>query len=422
MLRPLLVAAALLTASCGAPNVVQVAMQGDLATLKQEIQASQAEGELDRGTVRRLAWAVAGRELRSSRGEAAVRRIRQVSPCASNLVTVLRDRAGRSDDAGAEASLLLLETRRIDGTPLVARYGDASSGAWRAVAARAATAPSYAQLRRKLIADHDERVRRAALQAALSTPHVDDLAAVLEATRLDPDPLSRSLAARAAGAIGGERVALALRDYWARADESTRMMIVEGWAMPATLDAGGRESLVWAAETEPGLPALAAADALIRSGGSSADVGAAVLFRALQEGTQQERRLAIRLAPVSDPALRAEMKRALDDSDPLVSVMALARLVDDPAQRPTIIQKLRKLARRKGGVALQARAALAAAGDTGVVDQLLQQLEQGSSHRRRLAAESLLRLGLYDRAATALADDDPAVRTAVACSVLSHSP
>jgi hypothetical protein len=418
MLRPILVAAALLTASCSATNVVQVAMQGDLASLKQEIQASQANGELDRGTVRRLAWAVAGRELRSSRGETAVRRIRQVSPCAGDLVTVLRDRASRSDDAGAEASLLLLETHRMDGAPLVARYRDASSGAWRAVAARAATTPGYAQLRRTLIADHDERVRRAALRAALGSPHVDDLAAVLEATRLDPDPLSRSLAARAAGAIGGERVALALRDYWARADESTRMMIVEGWAMPATLDAGGRESLIWAAETERGLPALAAADALVRVGGASASVGEAVLFRALQEGTQQERRLAIRLAPLSDPELRSEIERALDDSDPLVRVMALARLVEDPGQRPTTIKKLRKLARGRGGVAVQARAALAAAGDTSVVEQLLQQLEKGSSHRRRVAAESLLRMGLYDRAATALADDDPAVRTAVACWVL----
>ena len=421
MLRPFLVAAALLIVSCSAPSVVQVAMQGDLSTLKQEIRASQAEGELDRAVVRRLAWAVAGREARSAKGEAAVRRIRQLSPCAGDLVTVLRDRAGRSDDGGAEASLLLLETHRLDGASLVTRYRDASSGAWRAVAARAATAPSQAQLRRALIADHDERVRRAALRAALSAPHVDDLAAVLEATRLDPDPLSRSLAARAAGAIGGERVALALRDYWARADEATRMMIVDGWSMPATLDAGGRESLVWAAETEQGLPALTAAAALVRTGGASADVGTAVLFRALREGTQQERRLAIRLAPLSDSELRTEMKRASHDSDPLVRVMALARLVDDPAQRPTIIEQLRKLARRRGGVAVQARAALAAAGDASVVEQLVEQLEKGNSHRRRLAAQSLLRLGLYDRAATALADDDPAVRTAVACSVLSSA-
>jgi hypothetical protein len=103
-------------------------------------------------------------------------------------------------------------------------------------------------------------------------------------------------------------------------------------------------------------------------------------------------------------------------------VMALARLLDDPKQRPSIIPKLRQLAHGKGAVAVQAQAALAAAGDRGVVEQLVQQLEKGSSHRRRLAALSLLRLGLYDRAAPALADDDPAVRTDVACSVLSGTP
>ncbi len=47
------------------------------------------------------------------------------------------------------------------------------------------------------------------------------------------------------------------------------------------------------------------------------------------------------------------------------------------------------------------------------------QLAGPKARYRTVAAVGLLRLGDYSQAATALADDDPVVRTAVACTVLS---
>jgi hypothetical protein len=398
----------MLALACSSPKVVQTALHGNLASLKREIHRAQQAHALDRAAVEELAQAVAARELQSSQGAAAIRRVRAVRACAGHLLAVLHNRAERLDAAGAAATLLLLETHRLAASPLVERYQDADDGAWRAVAARASVAPRHAELRRRFIVDHDERVRRAALGAMLAVPDPDDLAPVLEATRLDPDPLSRSLAARAAGAIGGPRVALALKDYWARADEATRMLIIQAWEMHATRNAGGREALIWAAETQDGRPAIAA-------------IGTAVLLRAVQEGTREERRLALRLAPVADPDVQRELQHSSADSDRDVQVMALARMLAQADRRSFAQSRLQVLARGKDRIAVQARAALAAAGDRSVADALRAQLRTGSSHRRRVAALGLLRLGLYPAAATALADDDPAVRTAVACQVLAQA-
>ena len=198
-------------------------------------------------------------------------------------------------------------------------------------------------------------------------------------------------------------------------------MIVAGWAMPATFRAGGREALIWAAETQSALPSIAAAAALTRAGGESAELGAAVLLRAMKDGTRDERRLAIRLAPGSDPDVAGELERASKDEDRDIKVMALARLASDPAKREQARRGLRRLAEGKSRVAVQARAALAAAGDRGVRPLLVAELRKGNSHRRRVAALGLIGLGQYTSAATALADDDPSVRTEVACSVLTSS-
>jgi hypothetical protein len=420
MRRTVVAAACLLALGCGAPAVVQTALRGDLATLQRQIRDRQAAGDLDRGTVVELARAVAAREVRSSKGDLGVRRVRQVRGCAGALLPVLRERAERLDEAGAEAALVLLETGRLDPGALVARYRDASDGAWRAVAARAAVAPKFAQLRRGYMVDPDERVRRAALAAAVAAPDPDDLDVALETTRLDPDALSRSLAAQTAGAVGGSRVALALRDYWARADEPTRLMFIEAWAMPRTFATGGREALLWVAETAGGLPAVAAAHALAEVGGESASAGVGALLRAMREGTVEERRLALRLAPFADADVRAELWKAAKERDRAVQVMALARLVGAPSERERARPELRKLAAGKDTVAVQARAALAAAGDVAMLGPLEQQLRQGTSHERRVAALSLLELGRYAAAAPALADDDPAVRIEVACSMLAR--
>ncbi len=404
-----------------ASSVQQAALEGDLPTLQEQIANDQAKHRLGRSRVERLAWSVAGRELLSTTGELAVRRVAQMRPCAGQLGRVLRDRAERLDDAGAEAALVLLETGQLRPERLVARYQDATSGAWRAVAARATVAPEHHRLRRALIEDPDERVRRGALGAALYQPSPDDLDALLEAARVDPDPQSRQLALRAVGQLGGERAVLALSDRWTRADEPERLAIVDAWTSSAAYDAGGQDRLVWVVETTRGIPQLAAATALAHQEGSPRELGTVVLTRALREGSTQERRTAIRDVRLDDPDARQAVEAAAGDEDRQVRVLALARLLETAPQKGDYRDALRQLAAGQDHVAFQARAALAAAQDETIQQALVTELTAPRSFRRLLAAEGLLALGDYERVATALGDDDPRVRAQVACTVLARA-
>jgi hypothetical protein len=407
-------------AACGASGALKSALHGNLVELKRDVLAEQRAGELDRGRVEDLAEAVAGREVRSATGQAAVHRIREIRVCAGSLLPVLHERAERADDIGAEATLVLLERGELGRDAQVTRHREASSGAWRAVAARAAVAPRYGALRRSFVRDPDERVRRAALHAAVEAAAPGDLEELLEAARLDPDPLSRSLAARAAGAIGGERAVLALKDLFARADETMRTSIVEAWSEARAYTAGGSRELVRLAEQGSGPPSLAASGALVRRGGADAAIGRAKLVRAIREGTLLERRLAIELAPLPD----ADVLRALDDAkkndDAEVRVLALARLLDVPERRPQARAALTALAGQKSAAGQRARSALAGIGDQAVASKLADDLKARQPEERQQGALGLMRLGDWSRAATALADDDPDVRTAVACQMLAE--
>ena len=406
--------------ACGS-DVLKTAQHGDLTALRGQVEQQQSAGKLSAQRVERLAWMVAGRELRSSTGTLAVLRLEQMRPCAGRLERVLRDRASRLDDAGAKATRLLLDLGRLRPEPLVARYREAESGAWRAVAARAAVQPQYALERRAFFEDPDERVRRGALEAAIASPLADDLEALLEVARLDPNLDHRSLALRALGGIGGERTVWSLADRWTRAAEPERLAILQAWASPATYATGGRDRLVWAVETTKGRLALEAAAALAQQGDApTAELGRAWLLRGIATGTTVERRLAIHAAPLDpEPPLDA-LRAAARDDDRQIQVLALARLLEIDPRASAVRDPLRALASGEDSVALQARAALAAAGDTTVRTQLHLELDAPRSYRRLAAARGLLALGDYAALATALADDDPRVRAQIACSVLAQ--
>lgn len=410
---------AALAAGCGMTPVIKTALHGDLTSLKREIREEQRRGALGEGRVADLAGAVAARELRSAEGASAVRRVRQLRACASALVPALEERAARPDDVGGEAALVLLEEHRISAADAVSRYAESASGAWRAVAARAATGQGDGELRRRFMADPDERVRRAALTAAADARERFDLETLLESARLDPDSLARSLATRAAGAIGGERAVLALVDQWARADDPTRLALVDAWAMPASWASGGERELRALAEGQPSLPSIAAAAALVRLGSGGAGAARAALARAISTGTLAERGLAIRLAPLDDPAVRTALDAAAGDPEPEIQVAAATRQLELPSSRERALALLNALARGEGAAALSARAALASAGRREVRPALLGQLGSKIPDARRRAALGLLALEDWSSAATALGDDDPAVRAAAACAVLT---
>ena len=117
--------------------------------------------------------------------------------------------------------------------------------------------------------------------------------------------------------------------------------------------------------------------------------------------------------------MQKALQDAAKDGNKEVAVIALAKLAGTEKGRQKAIIALRPMAKKTDDVGVQARAALAAAADASIKSDLVAQLDAPTARYRTVAAVGLLRLGDYSRAATALADDDPVVRTAVACSVLS---
>jgi len=413
-------ALALLVAGCASQSsTVKAALYGDLPTLRSEIAKSRKEGKLDRDGVVELSLALAQREVASAQGLAGARRIRSLRACATPLRGSLEERAEQSDDPAAEAMLILLETRALDRAGLVQRYASSSSGAFRAIAARAALERRDALQRRRFFEDPDERVRRAALSAAIEAPDPGDLPALLEAARLDPDPHSQSLAARAAGAVGGEKATLGLRDLWARSDATLRMAIVEGWASGASYRAGGERELVWAAETQSGLEAVTAAAALADSESQSRSAAVTLLARTIAEGSADEQMLAIRVAPTSESAIVKAIVDVSKDAPSGVKAVAFERLAGLPEHKKAAMDGLRTIAKGTDESAAEARASLARLGDASVAPKLAEELKAKDASDRRRAASSLVALGSYAQAADVLADEDPDVRLGLACSILS---
>lgn len=408
---------ALLVVGCAASGAVRAALGSDLASLKRSIKDEQAAGRLDRERAREIAEAVASREIYSEGGRAAARRIRQLRTCSQPLRTALEARAERQDEGGAEATLLLLATGARRAERYAGRYADAESGAWRAVSARASTAPERFLQRRRYFTDPDERVRRAAFEAALEAPGKLDLELLIEAARLDPDPYSRSLAVRGVGAVGGARAVQALADLWERADEDARLTIIEAWGKPATLRAGGREALLHTAEARAGLTSVAAAGALLGDAAHGA-LAVTLLAQAAAEGASDEQLLALATVPL-EPRVLPQLQKASKDADATVRVAALERLLDVPASRARSVEELRTLAKGKGNAAASARDALAASGDASVTPLLLKALGESDASNRQAAGRSLLALGSYDKAATLLGDGDAGVRVGIACTILA---
>ena len=413
-----------LLAACGPKPPARTALRGNLAELKRDIQSAQRDGKLDHDAVVDLAKAVGERELTSAEGTIGAIRVRSLRSCARPLRSAMERRARADDEVAAELTLILLESHAAESAPLLNRYARSPSGAWRAVAARAAERPIDTDLRKAYFVDPDERVRRAAFATALDSRDAGELEALLEAARVDPDPQGQSLAIRAVGAIGSERAVLALKDLWARVDDPTRISIVDAWTEHASFVTGGARELGLAAEST-GLAAVSASYALARTGGAESVIANARLRRNISDGSDDEKRLALRVAPMNADT-EAAMVKAAKEASPELRVVALTRLTSIAARRTDALRGLRELANGKASSESELRAqddalsALAQAGDASVLPRLVKDVRDKELTKRSRAARDLAQLGDYSNAATALADDDANVRSDVACSVLAR--
>jgi HEAT repeat protein len=444
MLRALRFAAPglLLVCQCGGSASLRAAEAGRFTGLSAVVAAEVKRGEIDDGEAVDLARAILRRDVAGAAGDEGASRIRGLAGCARPLDRALEHRAEDEGPAPAAAAMLRLEAGLSPREDFVHWASEAPGGpraAFRAVGARALWGSDDGQLRRKLFLDGDQAVRLAALRAAERAASASDTDAVLDAARVDPFPMARTQAVRAAGAIGGERVVLALKDLWAAADPTLRQAIADAWGTPASVDAGGRRELSWAADTQGGAPAIAAAYALVRAGnhttpmptGPGVAEALGVIERAIKSGVTHERTFAITIAPTSAPALQNAMIEASKDVDEDVALAATIRRLDTPAgwqggafptDRPALIARLLAAASSTDKMrGLVARNALARIGVRDVLPLLDKEASSTDAQARKAAGTAFVALGELPRAAVLAVDADARVRDGVACSLLTHA-
>lgn len=413
-------ATALWLSACAGPRPeVKAALVGSLPELKQEIARAEKSGNLTESRVTELARAVAEREIAGARGPEGAEQLGLFRGCLPVVEAALDERSSRGDDAAAVATMLLFEAGERDGSELLARYQDAESGAFRALAARATVTSGRAQLRRRYFIDPDERVRRAAFEAARTAPIASQVPDLAEAARLDPSPANRARAAQALGRIGSEPAVLALLDLFNGADEQQQLSVLDAWSESPSFSHGGERELGRALERS-GLVGVSAASLLLRST-ESRPAAIAVLARAIAEGGDDERRLAVMAAPLDEPTVRDALRKAAKAPSPEVTPMVLSRLAELPAERTEARARLEKMAEDKSDYGLEASYVAAQLGSARALERLRGELGHERASRRLRAALALARLGQKQRVAARLADDDPFVRSSLACS-LTRSP
>jgi HEAT repeat protein len=414
-----LVASALTIGGCGGVRPeVKAALTGTLPDLQREIARAERSGSLSEARIKDLARAVAEREIAGAQGAEGAEQMGLFRPCVAEVETALDERAARGDEAAAVATLLLFEAGKRRASDLVAKYRDADSGAFRALAARATLSPTHAELRRRYYTDPDERVRRAAFEAASKAPFSGQVADLAEAARLDPSPGNRARATQALGRIGNEPAVLGLSDLFASGDEQEQLAVLDAWSEAPSFGNGGEREL-GRALNRAGLVSVSAASLLLRSREWRA-AAVAVLSRAIADGSDDERRLALMTAPLSEPSVQAALRKASKSPSPEVTPLVLARLGELPAERARAQAALEKLAQDKSDYGLEASYALASLGSSRALTRIERELSHERASRRLRAALTLARLGKQRRVTSRLADRDPFVRASLACRLVEE--
>jgi len=416
--RPLALALAsviVVATGCASSPLHEAARAGRWEALRTELENENARERLDADEIRALATTVLAREIDATSDEEAKLAIERIRPCATWMAAPLERRAKAGGNAAAAAKLALYEAA-LAGRGLVAEHEEDADPVFRAVGTRALVRAEDSALRRARMVDADERVRIQALAAAVHARDPNDADVLLETARLDPSPTARTMAIRAAGALGGAEIASRLRDLWSSVDEAGRRAIVEAWATPKTAETGGLEQLRRVVETESGSAAVLAAAMLAKQDAGSATKAKSLLARSIAGGPLRDRLLAIRRAPLDDEAITPALRTASTDSDVTIRVAALGRLTESPTDREAALAALASLA--ETGV-LSAAVGLARAQDARGVEHLRKALTVPDPELRATTGKGLVEAGEYRSAAELLGDESPQVRAEIGCALLN---
>jgi len=421
----------LVVLACAPSDAVRAARHGDTTALQKAIAPQLRAGKLTDADAAAIARAVGEHEIAEAKGDSGVERLRELRPCASQLSSALADRAETHDAVGAEAAMALVEAQALSDAD-ARKYASDPDDGWRAVGALGLVRAKDAEARRKALVDPSSRVRRAAMRASAEARDPEDVPALFEAARVDPDLLARSSAVRAIARIdpAGSDVAERLRDLWAGGDEALREDVALAYASPHIAASGGAEALRVLLAAGHGAGAVSAAGLVLRRGlPPSAAVfdddtrksAVAVLVHAIEDEPRRERMLALATAPLSEPDLLAAVKKASHaDSDRELQETALERLLDVPAEKEAAKKALLPYASPDSPerLARAARMALAAAGERSIQAWIEADLKAPSPSAKLLAARALASLGRASRAAPLLADPDATVRLGAVCTLV----
>ena len=402
-----------------------------MAALRAELGAREKAGDLSNGEAAKVARVVAEREIRGAKGEDAKKRVREARACTGELDGVLEERTKTHDEAGAEAAMALYDDGRL-GKSTARDWVTDPDDAWRAVGMRTLVRDEDAGARRKAFTDPGPRSRRAAMRAAGEVLDAREFDALVEAVRVDPEPMVRTEALRALVKLDDKATVLVnkLRDLWQVGDDALREDIAVAWALPKIYAAGGKDALAVLVAGGLGPGAIAGAGAVLRAPHAAKDLKAsatALLARTLENATHRDRVHALAIANLEDPTMLAAVEKAASDDevDKTIRVAALgrlARLAQTKGKRDAAVAKLEVLAASKqdddDALASRARMALAHAGDLRVQAWLEKELAATEPHARLEAADALAALGRSARGAPLLADADASVRTRAACTLM----
>ncbi len=429
-------------AACSS-NALRAAEAGDEAKLRAAIAEKHAKGRLGNAEASDLSRAVAEREIESAKDEAAaLARLGETRGCALELDDALEARMKKRDGAGAEAALERLEDGKLSERSARA-WRDDPDDRWRAVAARTLHREEDRARRHAAFLDPSPRVRRSAVRAAAFSNDASDLDLLFETARVDPELVLRNEALRSTSAIlrglGDEGrakaadLAIRLRDVWTAGDDATKEDVAVAWGLSPVFENGGREALRVAIASSRGPGAIAAAGVVLRSAQKDAELttsASSLVARTITDGSRRDRLHALSLSRLEGAMLDA-LRSAAKDDDLDVRVPAPATLLGSKQDRDAAKRELYAIAgsgarrgapaddRRTETRALQARHALAAAGELRVQGWIEEDLAAPEPQRKLAAAFALAALGRSARAAPLLADTDPSVRTRAACTMIS---
>lgn len=415
----------LLSSACGTSPLIQTAREGKLPELRQALLAEQKTGELTRHRTERVAQALLEGEIERAQEPSALAWFPELSGCAPQLRSALQQRAKQEDLLGGESALLLAEQELWSGRA-PRHFRESQVGGFRALAASAAQSSKDDELRHQFLLDGDPRVRSAAARVTLKRAQKgqldpkQELPLLLEVSRLDPDASVRSPALLTLGALGGRSSVLRLRDRFPQASLEEKLIILEAWSQEASWEVGGREALEeQAARMQDGLPSVHAALLLSQPALDHPSLGVARLLLYLEQGTSEERVLAVQRLPSAHPQTEAALLQAAQSEDPRLALYANIRLRGRAAHQDQAEKKLLAIAREPGPYQLSAQAALAVFRSPQVLPLLKKRLRSSSPRERMLAGYHLLSFEAYPSLAPLLADETDVVRRSVACRLLS---